>query len=113
MPPTFLNQFKFKKTGKTNWDNGTATTRMQFYRKDRQPISLADVRKITLHYSNQAVNQDAKLAVRGLAIDGYRTLKDENNEMLTEAEYDDYYVNKVIVTNKYKNFHQLQFYITK
>ena len=113
MQPTFLNQFKIKPIKKTNYDNGTSTTAIKFYREDKQPISLEDVRKLTLHYSNRVHNAGGKIAIRGLAIDGWRTLKDENNEMLTEAEYNEYYVNKVIVTQKYKSFHQLQLYVTK
>ena len=111
-PPNFLKQYTIKKVSKKHYANGAATTEMKYYRVDKQPISLEDVRKITLHYSNQVKNAGGKIAVRGLAIDGYRTLKDENNEMLTESEYDEYYVNKVIVTQKYKSFHQLQFYVT-
>ena len=113
MPPNFLNQFEIKRIKKTTYATGATKTALKFYRKDNQPIALEDVRKLTLHYSNQVHNADGKIAIRGLAIDGWRTLKDENNAMLTEAEYDDYYVNKVIVTQKYKSFHQLQLYVTK
>jgi hypothetical protein len=113
MPPTFMDQFSTKRKRVFDYANGSKTTQLLVYRIDKQPISLADVRKLTLIYSNQAYEKGGKVAVRGLAIDGYRTLKDEDNAMLTEVEYDDYYVNKVIVTQKYKNFQQLQIYVTK
>lgn len=115
MPPSFLKQFKPKKTKKTIFSNGTSKTDIQFTRRDNQPISLADVKKLTLHYSNQAhnANEDVRIGVRGLAIDGWKSLKNPENEMLTEEEYNDYYVNKVMDTTKYHSFEQLQFYIIK
>lgn len=115
MPPTFLSQFKMKKISKEVHSNGSSKTNIKFYRKDKKPIALADVKKLTIHYSNQAnqADEDVRIGIRGMAIDGWKSLKDPNNDMLTEAEYDDYYVNKVMDTTKYHSFEQLQIYIIK
>ena len=61
----------------------------------------------------EAKKNGGKIGIRGMAIDGWKTLKDYHNEILTEAEYDDYYVNKVIDTSKYHSFPQLHIYVHK
>jgi hypothetical protein len=113
MPPSFMSQFKMKKIKKIDYDNGTSKTDIQVLRKDKKPISLADVKKLTLHYGTHANNNDAKIGIRGMAIDGWKSLKDYKHDILTDAEYDDYYVNKVMDTTKYHSFEQLQLYVHK
>jgi hypothetical protein len=115
MSKSFLKQFKIKKIKKIAYDNDTSLTSLQVLRKDKKPISLDDVKKLTLHYGQQAekADDDVRIGIRGMAIDGWKTLKDMNNSILTEAEYDDYYVNKVMDTNKYHSFPQLQVYVQK
>ena len=113
--PSFMSQFKLKRYDKENYDNGGSLSKFQVVRKDKQTVSLADVKKLTLHYGNKAAqaNDDVHIAIRGMAIDGWKTLKAFENSILTEAEYDDYYVNKVRDTTKYHSFPQLQLYIEK
>jgi hypothetical protein len=115
MSTSFLKQFKIKKTKKIGYDNGTSLTSLQVLRKDKKPISLADVKKLTLHYGQQAekADDDVRIGIRGMAIDGWKTLKDMNNEILTSDDYDSYYVNKVMDTSKYHSFPQLQVYVQK
>jgi len=115
MSTSFLKQFRIKKIKKIAYDNDTSLTSLQVLRKDKKPISLDDVKKLTLHYGQQAekADDDVRIGIRGMAIDGWKTLKDMNNSILTEQEYDDYYVNKVMDTNKYHSFPQLQVYVQK
>lgn len=108
-----MNKFTMKKVGlpKVYSDN----SKFQQYKilKKEGKITYDDVKEMTKYLQKNAKkkNVEMKIGIRALAIDQWKTLKSMDNELMTEEEYDEYFINKVQDISKFNKFEQLQFYI--
>jgi hypothetical protein len=92
--------------------DGTRTT-YQYFRKNGQ-IDVPEVKKIVDRLERKAVEkgEDIKIAVRGLNVEKWNTLKGYDSE-LNIQDFADYYRNRVEDPSKFEMFNQLQITIMK
>mmetsp|Transcript_4229 Transcript_4229/g.5580 ORF Transcript_4229/g.5580 Transcript_4229/m.5580 type:complete len:92 (-) Transcript_4229:109-384(-) len=90
-------------------------TTLQLLKKKNKKITYKDVKGISKYLQDEAdkKGQNIKYGIKALAIDQWKTLKSMDNEMITEEDYDDYFVNKVSNVSKFNKFEQLQIYVIK
>ena len=109
-------QFNMKKINTKPFSDGTAMIQVQLYRKNKKSITYDDVSKLTKYFNDEAQKKGKpyKLGIRALAIDQWKTLKGmDADELMSEEDYDEYFVNKVSDTFKFSKFEQVQIYIIK
>jgi hypothetical protein len=111
-----MNKFQFKKIGKTAFSNGTNMTTLKLFNKDRSELTFKDAADIAQWMTNEGIKKGdhhIRVGIRALAIDGWKSIKNLSTNIETEADYDEYYSNKVIHSTKYHEFSQFQVFILK
>lgn len=79
---------------------------------NKNEISYGDIIKVLDGIENQASKKKdtVRVMIRGLSIDGYKTIKGYNADIVTD---DEYYRNSVSDTKKFLQFSQIQITIMK
>lgn len=94
---------------------GVVETTVQFTRRDKKPImSIADISDLIDGLQQQATNknEEIRILVRALAIDGMKTLKGFSTDLMID-EFEDYYRNSVQDPTKFGFFSNIQITIEK
>lgn len=112
---TSIKNFGMKRLNKKDFIGGSSMTTLQIVKKNNQQITFNDVSFINKYLSEQAEknNHNVRVGIRALAIDKWTTLKAMDSELITEDEYDDYFINKVANISKFNKFQQLQFIVMR
>lgn len=90
--------------------NKLENSTMQFHKSNKKPITLkeADAMVKRIQAIADAKGDDIKIMVRGLAPNGYPTLKQYNEDKIDVQRYEEYLSGKAKDTSKFQSFYQLQ-----
>jgi len=108
-------KFNMRKVKTTNFKDNTAMKTIQLLKKGNKKIKYRDLSEISQYMEEKAQEKGERIKVgmRGMAPDGWKTLKAMDTDLMSEADYDDYFVNKVSNTSKFSSFDQVQLYVIK
>jgi hypothetical protein len=111
-----MDKFHYSTVHETEYSNGTSMTTFKIFNKDLSDLNFEDAKAITKWMTDEGIkNGDAniRVGIRALAIDGWKSIKNLSNHLETEADYDEYYRDKVIHSAKFHEFTQFQVFVLK
>ena len=104
-----------RKVKTTNFRDNTAMKTIQLIKKNDKKIKYRDLSKIALYMEEKAKakGERIKVGMRALAPDGWKTLKAMDSDLMSQEDYDDYFINKVSNVSKFSSFYQVQMYVIR
>jgi hypothetical protein len=110
---SFANKLNLRKVKTRNFRDNTSMKTYKITKKNNHTLKYTDLSKLVqvMEYkATQRGNPNAKFGLRGLAPDGWKTLKAMDSDLMSQDDYDDYFVNKVSNSSKFSKFYQVQLY---
>ena len=97
------------------YSSGGTKTQIQISRKNKKNMTFHEIQKLyeKMMEEAQEENENIDIVITGLNIQKWTTLKGFGKDMISEDDFDDYYINSVKDDTKFENFTQVIFNIFK